>query len=80
MTLWQRFNRFLFPPSKWSGCDQPSDYDRLAAYEIRLGQHKAKQWLRNQRIAQVFDSRATVQPKVTPKLPSDNVLKFRRKA
>jgi hypothetical protein len=80
MTLWQRFNRFLFPPSKWSGCDAPSDYDRLAAYEIRLGQHKAKQWLRNQRIAQVFDSRATVQPKVTPKLPNDNVLKFKRKA
>jgi len=40
----------------------------------------AAQWMRNERIAQAFDSRATVRPKFVPKLPDGNVLQFRRKA
>jgi hypothetical protein len=78
-----RFLRFLLaPPSRWSGCHQPTDYERLAAYERRLGEHKAAQWLRNERVAQAFDARTSesVRPKFTPKLPDENVLPFRRKA
>ena len=77
-----RLLRFLFPPSRWQGCHAPTDYERLADYEIRLGKHKAAQWLRNERIAQAFDARTSesVRPKYEPKLPDGNVLKFRRKA
>jgi hypothetical protein len=80
-----RFLRFLFaPPSRWNGCHQPTDYERLAAYERRLGEHKANQWLRNERIAQAFDARTSesVRAPFQPKLPNDNVVQFnhRRKA
>jgi hypothetical protein len=78
MPRWLR--RLLFPPSRWQGCHAPTEYERMAAYERRLGEHKASQWMRNERVAQAFDARAAVQPKVTPKLPSDNVLKFKRKS
>lgn len=76
--MFSRLLRFLFPPSRWSGCHAPTDYERLAAYEKRLGEYKAAQWLRNERIAQTFDARTSqsVRPKFTPKLPNDNVLKF----
>jgi hypothetical protein len=74
--------KLFFPVSRWSQCHAPTDYERLAAYERRLGEHKAQQWLRNERIAQVFDSRtaSSVRPKFSPKLPDGNVLQFRRKA
>jgi hypothetical protein len=75
----RRLLRFLFPPSPWKGCHAPTAYERMAAYERRLGEHKAQNWMRNERIAQVFDSRATVQAKVAPKLPADNVVKMRRR-
>ncbi len=59
-----------------------ADYERMAAYERRLGEHKASQWMRNERVAQAFDARTSesVRPKITPKLPEENVLPFRRKA
>jgi hypothetical protein len=81
MTIAQRLWRFLFPPSRWQGCHAPTAYERLADYERRLGEHKAAQWIRNERIAQVFDSRTSesVRRKFTPKLPSDNVVSIRRK-
>ncbi len=72
----------LCPPSRWSGCHAPTDYERMAAYERRLGEHKASKWMRNERVAQAFDARTSesVRPKITPKLPEENVLPFRRKA
>lgn len=78
--MFKRLLRFLFPPSQWEGCHAPTAYERMALYERRLGEHKAQQWMRNERIAQVFDQRATVRQKFTPKLPDENVLPFRRKA
>lgn len=75
-----RFLKNLFlPPSRWQGCHAPTDYERMASYERRLGEYKAQQWMRNQRLAQAFDARATVQVKVSPKLPSDNVIRLRRR-
>lgn len=47
----------------------PSPVDRLAAWEIKMGQHRAQERLRQHSSRLAFDSRATVQPKVTPKLP-----------
>jgi hypothetical protein len=80
MSLLTRLSRFLFPPSRWQGCHAPTEYERLAAYERRLGEHKAQQWIRNERIAQVFDSATAqrVRPKFNPKLPDENVLPFRK--
>ena len=59
---------------------QPTPVDRLAGWELRLGeylaqqhiqrgQHRAQERLRQHSSRLAFDSRATVQPKVTPKLP-----------
>ncbi len=81
MTIAQRLWRFLFPPSRWQGCHAPTDYERLADYERRLGEHKAAQWMRNERIAQVFDARTAegVRQPFTPKLPSDNVVSIRKR-
>lgn len=77
------FLRALFaPPSRWRGCHAPSQYERLAEYERRLGEYKAQVWLRNERVAQAFDARTSqsVRPKFTPMLPDGNVVQFRRKA
>lgn len=74
--LWQ----FLFPPSKWQQCQPMTDAERLAAFEIRMGQWKAAERMRAARVAQVFDDRATVRPKIQPKLPDDRkVVQMRRK-
>lgn len=43
--------------------------DRLASWELRRGRYLASERLRHARIAQAIDARATVQPKVTPRLP-----------
>jgi hypothetical protein len=48
---------------------QPSAIDRLAAWERRLGQHRAEERMRLYRASVAFDERATVQPLVRPKLP-----------
>lgn len=48
---------------------QPSDVERLAAYERRRGEYLAAERLRHARVAQAIDARASVQPKVTPRLP-----------
>ena len=49
---------------------QPSEAERLAQYERRRGEYLAAERLRHARVAQAIDARATVQPKVTPRLPS----------
>jgi len=81
MKLLQRLSWLFFPPSRWQGCHTPTDYERLATYERRLGEYKAQQWLRNERIAQVFDqaTASRVKSAFTPKLPDENILPFRRK-
>ena len=76
--------RFLsalfFPAPRMAGCTPPTEADRLAAYERRLGEHKAQERLRQARALQVFDDRATVRPKISPKLPQDRkVVPIRRK-
>jgi len=71
--------KFLFPPSKWARCQPMTEAERLALYELRMGQHKAEQRMRAARVSQVIDNRATVRPAIKPKLPSDNVIQLRRK-
>lgn len=79
MNIVKRILRFLFPPSRWQGCHRPSDAQRLAAYEVRMGEHRAQQRLRAERIAQQLDAVAIVRTKVTPRLPADNVVQIRRR-
>jgi hypothetical protein len=81
------FLKFLFaPPSPWRGCQPPTEYQRMAAYERRLGKYwldhyeqKAQEWERLERVSKDFDARATVRPAFKPKLPNENVLPFQRK-
>ena len=47
----------------------PLPMDRLAAWELRLGEHKAQERFRQARVDMLFDERATVQAKVSPRLP-----------
>ena len=73
--------QFLLHPTKMAEYTPPTDYERLASYERRLGEYKAQQWLRNGRIAQVFDARTAekVRQPFYPRLPQDNVVQLRRK-
>lgn len=48
---------------------QPSPVDRVAAWERKMGEWRAEQRLRQHRALVAFDERATVQPKITPRLP-----------
>ena len=47
----------------------PLPMDRLAAWELRMGEHKAQERFRQARVDMLFDERATVQAKVSPRLP-----------
>lgn len=58
----------------------PTPAERIALWEIRAGQERARVRMRQEAIDQAFDHRASVQPKVTPKLPKDNVVQLRRAA
>ncbi len=46
-----------------------SDADRLAQWELRRGAWRASERLRQHRAQAAFDARASVQPKITPRLP-----------
>lgn len=48
---------------------QPWPEERLAQWERRRADYMAAERLRHARIAQAIDARATVQPKVSPRLP-----------
>jgi hypothetical protein len=48
---------------------QPQPVDRLAAWEIRLGAYRARERIRQESARIAFDERATVQPKINPRLP-----------
>lgn len=48
---------------------QPDPVDRLAQWERRRGEYLAEQRRRQHRATIAFDQRATVQPKITPRLP-----------
>lgn len=48
---------------------QPSPVDRLAAWERKMGEHRAEERLRKYRALVAFDERASVQPHITPRLP-----------
>jgi hypothetical protein len=43
-----------------------------------MGREKAAQAIRLEGVMQAFDYRAVVQPKVSPRLPKDNVVQIRR--
>jgi len=60
--------RFLFP-DPWAGTKPPDQWEREAAWERRMGEHRAQQALRKRRVFRDFDERATVALKVVPKLP-----------
>lgn len=48
---------------------QPSPVDRVAAWERKMGEWRAEQLRRQYRAQIAFDERASVQPKITPRLP-----------
>ena len=48
---------------------QPQPVDRLAAWERRMGEWRAEERRRLYRAQVALDERATVQPKIVPKLP-----------
>jgi hypothetical protein len=58
--------------SRWSQCTPLTDAERLAQYELRLGQHRARQRLRAAAIQHVIDQHtaARVQPRIQPRLPA----------
>lgn len=74
------FLRALFaPPSRWRHCRQPTAAERAAQWELRLGQHKAAERLKQAARAQALDARHIVRPTVTPNLPADNVIRMRKR-
>lgn len=48
---------------------QPSNVERIAQWERRMGEWRAAERLRQHSAAQAFDARASVQPYITPRLP-----------
>jgi len=48
---------------------QPSAIDRLAAWEVRRGAYRARERIRQESARIAFDERASVQPKINPRLP-----------
>jgi len=48
---------------------QPSAIDRLAAWDERMGAYRARERIRQESARIAFDHRATVQAKVSPRLP-----------
>lgn len=63
----------LIAPSRWRRCHAPTQAERVAQYELRLGQHRAALALRKATTAQVFDlaTARSVRPKIAPRLPAD---------
>lgn len=57
------------PTTRGHDVRQPTKDERLANWELRRGRHRAEQRLRECRVDQAFDARASVQPKITPRLP-----------
>lgn len=76
-----RIWKLLFPPSRWNRCQPMTEHERLAMYEIRVGQHRADQRMRAARVAQTIDeyTSSTVRPYIAPKLPVENVVQIRRR-
>ena len=62
----------LKPRDPWAGCTPPTDAERLAQYERRLGEHRARQRLRAAAIQHVVDQHAAarVRPRSQPRLPA----------
>jgi hypothetical protein len=73
--------KLFFPKSRWHQCQPMTEYERLASYEIRVGQHKAQERMRAARVAQTIDeyTSSTVRPYIAPKLPVENVVQIRRR-
>lgn len=67
-------------PRRRANDRQPTPVERLAQWDLRMGAYRAEERIRQHRAMIDFDHRAAVQPKVTPKLPKDNVVQLRRKA
>lgn len=73
--------RVFFPPNKWNRCHEPMPWERLANYELRLGEHRASQRMQEAQRGQRFDELTStrVRPAIKPKLPADNVVPIKRK-
>lgn len=68
MSALQRLVNFLFP-KPWQQCTPPTEEERLAQWERRLGEWRAQQRLRAARVARDFDARAGVRLYFSPRLP-----------
>ena len=64
--------RLLTSRDPWAQCTPPSPAERLAHYERRLGEHRARQRLRAAAVQHVVDQHAAarVRPRVSPRLPA----------
>lgn len=67
--MFRRLWNFLFPPDPWAQCEPPTEAQRLAMWERRRGEYLAEQRLRQARVSQLIDMRASVRRKITPMLP-----------
>lgn len=68
-----RFLKSLAQPrDAWAACTPPSDAERLAAYERRLGEHRSRQRLRDAAVRHVIDQHSAqrVQTRIVPRLPA----------
>jgi hypothetical protein len=81
MNILARIWKLFFPPSRWSRCQPMTEFERLAAWELRTGQHRAEKRMRAARVAQAIDeyTSSTVRPYIAPKLPVENVIAIRRR-
>lgn len=60
------------PRDAWAACTPPTEAERLAAYERRLGEHRARQRLRDAAVCHVIDQHCAqrVQIRIVPRLPA----------
>jgi hypothetical protein len=60
------------PRDGWAQCTPPTDAQRLAAYERRLGEHRARMRLRAAAVQHVIDQHTAdrVRPRIVPRLPA----------
>lgn len=60
------------PRNPWAQCTPPTEAERLAQYERRLGEHRARQRLRDAAVRHVIDQHSAqrVQTRIVPRLPA----------
>lgn len=68
----QFLKTLIRPRNPWAQCTPLTPAERLADYELRLGQHRARQRLRAAAMQHVVDQHtaARVRARIQPRLPA----------